>query len=184
MNWAWKSSLRCTKALAAGGTRLTAPPSALSRYPELHTSDGGFYDAVNPVTGAIGHRRLVLDQSMIMGALDDILNEGCASDSRPIAAPRALAPAGPGRTTVRCDLTNGAASNDRSASVRRLVALAYILAISIPPLGLILGITLSLRSGRQYAKHGMGIIGLSIIASIVWVVLLTSGALTTPTTGY
>jgi drug/metabolite transporter superfamily protein YnfA len=85
---------------------------------------------------------------------------------------------------VRCDLTNGAASNDRSASVRRLVALAYILAISIPPLGLILGITLSLRSGRQYAKHGMAIIGLSIIASIVWVVILTSGALTASTTSY
>ena len=81
-------------------------------------------------------------------------------------------------------MTNGAASNDRSASVRRLVALAYILAISIPPLGFILGITLSFMSGRQYAKHGLGIIGLSIIASIVWIVIFTSGALNTPTTGY
>ena len=35
-------------------------------YPGIYTSDGGFYDAVNPVTGAIGHRRLVLDQSMII----------------------------------------------------------------------------------------------------------------------
>ncbi len=79
---------------------------------------------------------------------------------------------------------NGAASNDRGASLRRLVALAYILAISIPPLGLILGITLILRPGRQYAKHGIGIIGLSIIASIVWIVIFTSGALNASTTSY
>jgi len=44
-------------------------------YPGIYTSDGGFYDAVNPVTGAVGHRRLVLDQSMIMAALDDALND-------------------------------------------------------------------------------------------------------------
>jgi Putative glucoamylase len=45
-------------------------------YPEIYTSDGGFYDAVNPVTGSIGQRRLVLDQSMILAALDDALNGG------------------------------------------------------------------------------------------------------------
>jgi Putative glucoamylase/Protein of unknown function (DUF3131) len=45
-------------------------------YPGVYTSDGGFYDAVNPVTGEVGHRRLVLDQSMIMAALDDALNGG------------------------------------------------------------------------------------------------------------
>ncbi len=43
-------------------------------YPGIYSSNGGFYDAVNPTTGAIGHRRLVLDQSMIMAALDDALN--------------------------------------------------------------------------------------------------------------
>jgi hypothetical protein len=44
-----------------------------ARYPGIYSSDGGFYDAVNPVTGSIGHRRLVLDQSMIMAGLDDAL---------------------------------------------------------------------------------------------------------------
>ena len=34
----------------------------------------GFFDAVNPVTGAVGQRDLVLDQSMIMAALDNALN--------------------------------------------------------------------------------------------------------------
>jgi hypothetical protein len=47
-----------------------------TNYPGIYTSDGGFYDAVDPSTGAIGHRRLVLDQSMIMAALDDALNNG------------------------------------------------------------------------------------------------------------
>ncbi|HEX9097535.1 MAG TPA: glucoamylase family protein [Candidatus Dormibacteraeota bacterium] len=33
----------------------------------------GFFDAVNPTTGSVGHRDLVLDQSMIMAALDNAL---------------------------------------------------------------------------------------------------------------
>jgi Putative glucoamylase/Protein of unknown function (DUF3131) len=43
-------------------------------YPGIYASDGGFYDAVNPVTGSVGHRRLVLDQSMIMAGIDDALD--------------------------------------------------------------------------------------------------------------
>lgn len=35
-----------------------------------------FFDAVNPTTGQVGHRYLVLDQSMIMAALDDMLEGG------------------------------------------------------------------------------------------------------------
>jgi hypothetical protein len=34
----------------------------------------GFFDSVDPVTGTVGHRYLVLDQSMIMAALDNALN--------------------------------------------------------------------------------------------------------------
>jgi Putative glucoamylase len=43
-------------------------------YPGVYGPDG-FFDAVNPTTGAIGHRYLVLDQSMIMAALDNALND-------------------------------------------------------------------------------------------------------------
>ncbi|MGZ4471683.1 MAG: glucoamylase family protein [Nocardioidaceae bacterium] len=43
-----------------------------STYPDLYGSRG-FFDAVNPSTGAVGHRILVLDQSMIMAALDNAL---------------------------------------------------------------------------------------------------------------
>jgi hypothetical protein len=45
-------------------------------YSGIYTADGGFYDAVDPTTGAVGHRRLVLDQSMIMARLDDALTGG------------------------------------------------------------------------------------------------------------
>jgi hypothetical protein len=44
-----------------------------SLYPGLYGADG-FFDSVDPVTGAVGHRYLVLDQSMIMAALDNALN--------------------------------------------------------------------------------------------------------------
>lgn len=46
-----------------------------TQFPGSYQRDGGFYDAVNPTTGSIGHRRLVLDQSMIMAALDNALND-------------------------------------------------------------------------------------------------------------
>ena len=35
----------------------------------------GFFDAVNPTTGAVGHRILVLDDSMIMASLDNALRD-------------------------------------------------------------------------------------------------------------
>lgn len=43
-----------------------------SLYPGVY-GPVGFFDAVNPTTGAIGQRDLVLDQSMIMAALDNAL---------------------------------------------------------------------------------------------------------------
>jgi Putative glucoamylase len=43
-----------------------------SHYPGVYGVDG-FFDAVNPTTGAVGHCYLVLDQSMIMAALDNAL---------------------------------------------------------------------------------------------------------------
>jgi Putative glucoamylase/Protein of unknown function (DUF3131) len=42
-------------------------------YPGIYGVDG-FFDAVNPTTGAVGHRYLVLDQSMILASLDNALN--------------------------------------------------------------------------------------------------------------
>jgi hypothetical protein len=42
-------------------------------YPGIY-GVGGFFDAVNPATGAVGHRYLVLDQSMILASLDNALH--------------------------------------------------------------------------------------------------------------
>ena len=44
-----------------------------SLYPGLYAADG-FFDAVNPTTGSVGHRILDLDDAMIMAALDNALN--------------------------------------------------------------------------------------------------------------
>jgi hypothetical protein len=48
----------------------------LTLYPSLYSTASGFYDAVNPTTGSVGHRQLVLDQSMIMASLDNALDHG------------------------------------------------------------------------------------------------------------
>ena len=64
-------------ALTVAPRAAAANLAALRRlYPGIYSADGGFYDAVNPSTGAVGQRRLVLDQSMIMAALDNALNGG------------------------------------------------------------------------------------------------------------
>jgi hypothetical protein len=43
-------------------------------FPGVYGSHG-FFDALNPTTGSVGHRILVLDQSMIMAALDNALRD-------------------------------------------------------------------------------------------------------------
>lgn len=45
----------------------------LKRMPGLYGVNG-FFDSVNPTTGAVGHRYLVLDQSMIMVSINNALN--------------------------------------------------------------------------------------------------------------
>jgi hypothetical protein len=40
------------------------------------------------------------------------------------------------------------------------------------------------RFSHPRSKHGPAIIVVSIIASVLWTLIITSGALNTPTTGY
>ena len=72
---------------------------------------------------------------------------------------------------------NGAAANASSESIQRLVVLGYITAVAMPPVGLILGFLLAVRLAKPNSKRGIWIIVVSIIASIVWVLLLATGAL-------
>jgi hypothetical protein len=45
-----------------------------SQFPGVYGSRG-LFDALNPTTGTVGHRILVLDQSMIMASLDNALRD-------------------------------------------------------------------------------------------------------------
>jgi hypothetical protein len=59
------------------------------------------------------------------------------------------------------------------------------LAVSAPPIGFGLGIVIAVRFRNLRSKHGPWIIAISILASIIWILIITSGALnTTNTTGY
>jgi hypothetical protein len=70
---------------------------------------------------------------------------------------------------------NGATSNAELQKAWRLVVLGYIMAVAIPPAGLILGIVLARRDSRPHARHGLAIIAVSIVASLVWFLLFNSG---------
>lgn len=88
------------------------------------------------------------------------------------------------RWTADYASSNGATAKVRSDSVRRLVVLGYITAVSMPPIGLILGIVVATRPTKTNSKHGASIIVISIIASFAWILILTSGFLNTASTDY
>src|SRR5580704_10230907 len=51
-------------------------------------------------------------------------------------------------------------------------------AFALPLLGLVLGFVIATRPARETSRHGRWIIGLSIVASVIWVLVFTSGVLT------
>jgi hypothetical protein len=61
--------------------------------------------------------------------------------------------------------------------------LGYILAVAMPPLGFAIGLVLML-SARVRSRHGASIVLLSIIAAVIWALLISSGALKTTGQGY
>jgi hypothetical protein len=74
--------------------------------------------------------------------------------------------------------TNGAKAVAGSESADRLVVLGYITAVAIPLIGLIVGIVVLTRPGKANSRHGVLIIVVSLIASVAWILVFTSGALT------
>lgn len=80
--------------------------------------------------------------------------------------------------------SNGATANVRRDGVLRLVVLGYITAVSMPPIGFILGIVVATRSTKASTKYGASIIVISIVASFVWILIVTSGVLSTASTDY
>jgi small neutral amino acid transporter SnatA (MarC family) len=75
---------------------------------------------------------------------------------------------------------NGASDRAWSQSFQRLVVVSYILAVAMPPLGFVLGFVVVSRGARAKSRHGVLIIAVSVVAAVAWVVILASGALTTP----
>jgi general stress protein CsbA len=67
----------------------------------------------------------------------------------------------------------------QSESIQRLVVLGYITAVAMPPVGLVLGIVLVIRLSAADSKHGVWIIAISIVALVVWLLVLASGAVNT-----
>ena len=74
--------------------------------------------------------------------------------------------------------SNGATGPAPSPGPGRLVVLGYITAFALPLLGLFLGIVIATRPARSTSRHGRWIIGVSIVASVIWVLVFTSGVLT------
>lgn len=79
---------------------------------------------------------------------------------------------------------NGAASSPHRESARRLITLAYIMAVSMPPIGFALGIVIAVRFRSLRSRHSAGIIVISMLASIIWILIITGGALNTPATDF
>jgi MFS family permease len=69
----------------------------------------------------------------------------------------------------------------RDEAARRLVALGYITAVAIPPVGLIMGLVVAVRLTRAYSRHWVWIVAISVVAGIVWVLILNSNILDTNT---
>jgi hypothetical protein len=74
--------------------------------------------------------------------------------------------------------TNGAAARKRNDTGLRLVVLGYILALAMPVFGFVLGAVVATRPNKAISKHGTWILGLSVLGSILWVLVFTSGLLT------
>ncbi|HEY1592606.1 MAG TPA: hypothetical protein VGF81_12490 [Solirubrobacteraceae bacterium] len=74
--------------------------------------------------------------------------------------------------------SNGATDKEWNQSYLRLVVVSYILAVAMPPLGLVMGVVVWARGRRAHSRHGLLIILVSVLAAGAWAVVIASGALT------
>jgi glycerol uptake facilitator-like aquaporin len=76
--------------------------------------------------------------------------------------------------------SNGASASTPNSGPSRLVVLGYITAFALPLLGLFLGIVIATRPSRAISRHGRWIVGLSLVAAVIWALVFLSGAATSP----
>lgn len=79
---------------------------------------------------------------------------------------------------------NGSTRNAPGVTLQRLIVLGYVTAIGMPPIGLILGIVLAVGPARFRSRHGLAIIGASIVGVLIWIVIVSSGSLTSTNQSY
>jgi hypothetical protein len=77
---------------------------------------------------------------------------------------------------------NGGTSDASSDAAQRIIVLGYITAIALPPVGLVLGLFIARRRQHASVRHGVWIILISFVAAAIWVLVLTSGVLTSTST--
>ncbi len=82
------------------------------------------------------------------------------------------------RLTTSYVSSNGATSAVRARGIPRILVLGYILAFAVPVIGLIMGIVMVARPRTVKRRHGAAIIVIAVIACVIWVLVLSSGALT------
>ena len=76
---------------------------------------------------------------------------------------------------------NGSDPRSSRVTIERLVVLGYILAVAMPPFGFALGIGLGVRAKSQ---HWRWIVLISIVAAVIWALIIGSGALSSTNEGY
>jgi hypothetical protein len=86
--------------------------------------------------------------------------------------------------TARRGSQNGRVPTGQSASAYRFVVLAYIIAASMPPIGFIMGLILAIRFDKPASKQGVWVIAVSVVAALVWVVIIAGGALNTTSSDF
>ena len=78
---------------------------------------------------------------------------------------------------------NGSRPYSHTTAIQRVVVVGYILAVAVAPLGFSIGIVL-LVSPRLPSKHGAWIVLLSIVAAVIWALMIGAGALKETNQGY
>jgi len=84
----------------------------------------------------------------------------------------------PEHRTPEAASSNGTLDSAIRQTAMRLVVVAYISAVAMPPIGLILGIVVATRPLNKVSRHGKWIILLSIVAGVIWFLIFNSGSLT------
>jgi hypothetical protein len=74
--------------------------------------------------------------------------------------------------------SNGTLDSALRRTAMRLVVVAYISAVAMPPIGLVLGIVVARRPLKKISRHGLWIILLSLIAAGVWFLVFKTKSLT------